>query len=517
MNFTRRDFVRKLARHGGEAAGATALVGWQDALAESLPDSFEPPAPFSVSNRGLKGRSVIVIGAGLAGLVATLELNRAGCDCALYEATERIGGRIFTLRSGDRVRDAVHEQRVGWPEAEHLRFEAGASAISHAHGAILSYCRQLYVPLAPFISDSRAALAHDEHVNGGKPVRLGQVTAALRGRVAELAALVPSGDDRVRIFEMLRTFGALGADGRYTSSIRGGYAVAPGLSGERGWPLETLSLQELARSPLWQTAATFSELAFHSSPMLEVVGGMDKLPAAFVPHLQSVRCATPCIRLERLPGGRGRATFRRPDGQTFTQEADYILITAPPPAARVISHDFADRWRKPLAEAQFSPTVKIGFHADHRFWEDEGIYGGYSWTTQDIAQVGYPSHGLHANGGIVHAGYIRGGEVGDRLSNMEPTSRHRRVLRQMSRLHETFARYAGAAVSVAWRDMPYQRGGWLEGEPGERRQLVEALSEPDWPYVLAGDYLSELSGWQEGAVLSAQAAVICIADHAARS
>jgi monoamine oxidase len=42
-------------------------------------------------------RSVIVIGAGAAGLAAARDLSRAGCEVVVIEARDRIGGRVFTL------------------------------------------------------------------------------------------------------------------------------------------------------------------------------------------------------------------------------------------------------------------------------------------------------------------------------------------------------------------------------------------------------------------------------------
>jgi monoamine oxidase len=42
-------------------------------------------------------RSVIVVGAGAAGLATAHDLSRAGCEVLVIEARERIGGRVFTL------------------------------------------------------------------------------------------------------------------------------------------------------------------------------------------------------------------------------------------------------------------------------------------------------------------------------------------------------------------------------------------------------------------------------------
>lgn len=48
---------------------------------------------------------MIVVGAGISGLRAAAVLHRHGCEVVVLEARDRIGGRILTSRTGDRVRD----------------------------------------------------------------------------------------------------------------------------------------------------------------------------------------------------------------------------------------------------------------------------------------------------------------------------------------------------------------------------------------------------------------------------
>ena len=43
-------------------------------------------------------RSVTIIGAGLAGLAAALDLHRAGIQTTVLEARDRVGGRVITVR-----------------------------------------------------------------------------------------------------------------------------------------------------------------------------------------------------------------------------------------------------------------------------------------------------------------------------------------------------------------------------------------------------------------------------------
>jgi monoamine oxidase len=58
-------------------------------------------------------------------------------------------------------------------------------------------------------------------------------------------------------------------------------------------------------------------------------------------------------------------------------------------------------------------------------------------------------------------------------------------------------------LSIAWHHVPYQLGGWADWD---KIPVVhyETLLEPDGQVIVAGDQVSYLPGWQEGAMLSAR-------------
>ena len=88
-----------------------------------------------------KQKRVIVIGAGLSGMVAALELRSAGFDVTILEANSRPGGRVHTLRE---------------PFSDGLYAEAGAGRIPSTHDLTLHYVRQFNLSLVPFYPTSGA-------------------------------------------------------------------------------------------------------------------------------------------------------------------------------------------------------------------------------------------------------------------------------------------------------------------------------------------------------------------------
>ena len=71
-----------------------------------MPAEYSTPEYLDVIRRGIvpafgppsRPTRVIIVGAGVAGLVAGYELLRAGHDPLIMEARNRVGGRICTLR-----------------------------------------------------------------------------------------------------------------------------------------------------------------------------------------------------------------------------------------------------------------------------------------------------------------------------------------------------------------------------------------------------------------------------------
>ncbi|HZI46847.1 MAG TPA: FAD-dependent oxidoreductase [Pyrinomonadaceae bacterium] len=127
MAISRRQFLRRSAI----AVAAVSLN--ESALARTI--VLSSPA-----------RKVLILGAGMAGLVAAYELTKLGHDVTILEARTRPGGRVHTLRE---------------PFSDGLFAEEGAARIPENHDLTHKYVKEFALPLEPFYPSQLRALRFD--------------------------------------------------------------------------------------------------------------------------------------------------------------------------------------------------------------------------------------------------------------------------------------------------------------------------------------------------------------------
>jgi len=510
---TRRHFAQLVGQSGGVSA-AYAVLAAMGVLATPAAAQAPPALP---RDHG-RGKRVIVLGAGIAGLTAAKDLLDAGYAVTVLETDARVGGRNLTLRAGDTVTEMGGvTQRVAWDRAPHLYFNPGPARIPHHHQSLLRRCRALGIAMEPLVNENKAALLQ---AGDAPPVTLRRVQADLRGLVAELAAKAVtrgaldqplSTEDLEKLRGLLRGFGALERDLVYRGSSRGGYAELPGAGDRPGRIAAPLDPRVLIQGSPW-FVASFAEGFQYSATMLQPVGGMDTIPKAMAAALprRTVRLGTRAVALRRQ--GQGAAITIETDRGQQQMAADFVVCTIPAPVLAALDTDFSDTRKRALAALSYAESAKIAFQSDQRFWEDDhAIYGGISWTTREIMQIWYPSHGMHARKGILLGAYIFGGSFGTRFAERTPDQRAAAAIADGEALHPGYARQVAKPVSVSWLRMAHARGGWGEWTDEQRRDAYPLLCSAEGPYHFAGEHLSYLPGWQEGAVLSAEAAVAAIA------
>jgi monoamine oxidase len=99
-------------------------------------------------------RKVVIIGAGLAGLVAAYELTRLNFEVTVLEAQPRVGGRVLTFRRFD---------------DENIYGEAGAARISREHDLTLKYVNEFGLQLMPFYPAGEQFM----RLRKGRPEKIG--------------------------------------------------------------------------------------------------------------------------------------------------------------------------------------------------------------------------------------------------------------------------------------------------------------------------------------------------------
>jgi monoamine oxidase len=520
---TRRHFINLVGKAGGVAAAYSTMAAM--GLLAVPPARARPTLPRG-SGRGTR---VIILGAGVAGMTAAYELNKAGYNCVILEARNRAGGRNWTIRGGEAVEEVDSVQHVAWARSESAFFNVGPARLPHHHKTVLAYCKEFGVPLQVIVNDNHNALLHDERSFGGKPVRMRQVGNDIRGHLAELLAkALDQGaldqavgkDDKERLLAFVRQFGALQQDMRYSGSPRAGWAVPPGAGTDYGKLNEPLALNTLIQTLFWEETSSFGDGYDQSATMLQPVGGMDRIAAAFAARVKPMlRFNVEVKQIRRAGEHSARVVYRdRASGRETALEAPFVLVTIPLSVLKDIPADFSSRHKAAIAAGagDYIPAAKIAFEAKRRFWEeDEHIYGGISWTTQDITQIWYPANDFHGRTGIVIGAYIWSHEIGETIGKLAPAERIELALAQGEKLHPTYRSDLGKGVAIAWAKVPFNRGGWCEWSPENRKNAYPVLIEADGPFLFAGEHASNLPGWQEGAMLSAFKAIEAIAARTA--
>jgi monoamine oxidase len=461
-----------------------------------------------------QGKHVVILGAGIAGMVAAWELQKAGYSCTILEARGRAGGRNWTIRNGTRVEMTDGTTQTCSFDDGHY-FNAGPARLPSQHVTMLGYCRELGVQLEVEVNSSRSSLLQNDKFNDGKPVQQRQVINDTRGHVAELLAKCVkrsaldeelTSDDRERMLVFLRKYGDLSPDYFYKGSARSGYKVMPGAGNQLGVARDPLDMRSLLDANLWD-GMLFEDMFDMQATMFQPVGGMDRIAAAFEKKLsKTIRFDATVEQIRKTPKGVRIGYRDRKTGAAAAIEADCCICAMPLSILKTIDTDFSPEFKQAIDAASYDSAYKIAWES-RRFWEqDYGIYGGISFPKQTVGVVWYPSANLFAEKGIIVAGYSI--ENGTEFAMLDLPGKLAASQRAVERLHPGCSRELAKPVYISWGHIPYNLGSWISHR-GQKASTVgyDRLLEPDGPIYMAGDHVSHIVGWQEGAALSAHRAV----------
>ena len=238
--------------------------------------------------------------------------------------------------------------------------------------------------------------------------------------------------------------------------------------------------------------------------MFQPVGGMDQLPMAFRRQLD------PVIRLghvvEKLSQDDRGVTVAYVDaqGQRGTVDADYCICAIPLSVLRNVDLQVTPAFKTAIGGVSYAPVGKIGLQMKRRFWEeDHAIYGGHIYYDDpNIGSVSLPSTGWLGQKGVI-LGYYNFFANAAKVSALSLSERRALAVAAGQKVFPQYGDNVESAFSIAWHRVQYNLGGWAQWSDDGRRDAYPQLVEPDGRVYLAGEHLSYITGWQEGAIESA--------------
>jgi len=380
-------------------------------------------------------------------MTTAIEMKKLGYSCTILEAQATAGGRNKTIRAGDSVDETDSSQMCQFDLNNELYFNAGPSRIAHHHEYLLGYCREFGVALETFTNSNQGAWMHSPNTFNGQPQIAKQIAADTRGNISRLLATAInqnaldqelSAADKANILQMLRFFGDLDQGFDYTGTSRAGYPDQMNTPGRlRGQQLTPLNLTELVAEVFWELRSSFSQGFDQQPTMLQPVGGMDRIARAFEAQVLADTIFGAVVTEIRKTASGTRVVYNDMMGTPTSIDADFCVVTIPATVLAAIPNDFSAAHQTEISSFNYTSAVRVAFQS-RRFWEqDHNIYGGISWTNQQITQIWYPSNSYGTNNGVIVGAYMFGGTAGTNFAKSGMT-RHISTAAPGTGLHLAF-------------------------------------------------------------------------------
>jgi monoamine oxidase len=463
------------------------------------PPGQAPPVArdvLDIARQGLESREgarkrVLIIGGGMAGLVAAYELKRQGHDAVVLEAQSRVGGRIYTLRSF----------------APGLYAEAGAMRIPRSHDLTMEYCRQFELPMVPFamgnpnglvyIGGTRMTAAeaneHPERLPFDlQPAEHGRSPGALwEEAIADIRQMVEH-EGEAAWPEIVR---------RYDEYSLYEFLKARGFS---EGAIEFYAVMNFVESDLHNSFVEIlrEELGGAYVDMSTIATGMDALPNAFYRRLQDVVRFGAEVRAIEQDGDSVTLRCRvGPDLVSLT--GDYAICTVPFSVLRPIEHRFSREKERAIRQLNYHASTKILLQVRERIWEtDDGILdGGATVTDLPVRRLNYPPTDESTSRGVLLASYTWGQDA-LQWGAMDEETRIEEALDDVEQIHPRIREVFEYGTSHAWYGDRWARGAFALFAPEQQTALQSAILQPEGRVYFAGEHCSLYHAWIQGALES---------------
>jgi monoamine oxidase len=437
----------------------------------------------------LNGVSIVVAGAGLAGLAAAHDLLALGGAVTVVDARDRVGGRVFTIRDG-------------FHEGQHA--EAGGDMIDEDQREICELARQIGLKLTRIL---RGGFGYVRQNGASRPrivqrqVGRGwdQLARSLRPVVRPYRLAEERWDSPITAHLARRSVAAWLDETDANDELR---ATAAGLRGFFLADPDELSLIAL----IDQFGADDDAMP---GPMYRIEGGNDSLAKALAAPLRGrLHLKTEVVAVSHR--GQGvRVSVK--NGHAVSQIAcDYLVMTLPASVLRRIpfTPPLPAHQHDAFARLRYGRATKSLLQFSRRFWRMPGRPRAFG-SPLPFGALWEGNEEQRGAGGIL--ALLAGGGASDATQAIVAKEGAAGLVRALEWLGSKRADLV-AWRQIVWEDDPFARGGYAFFDPEFDPALRPWLARPCNRIVFAGEHTSiKWQGYMNGAVESGRRAAAEIA------